>query len=415
MLPREYRPSSFPVLMRCGGSHELAKHYPEPVADEDEGLDLDAAAEGTAAHWVCEQVLRGEPLPPIGSLAPNGVAVDRDMHEGATIYVDFVRSIAGNAKLHIEETVLCEILHPLCHGQIDLRFVNLASEDAWYGNHIVDYKHGHNFVSEYENWQLLGYAAGALDMHTQAPSVDESMPTWLHIVQPRSYGRGGVCRSWRIPPGKLIQYALRIRERLAQIDLGLSDCITGEHCRYCPAQRGCEALEAAALHAAQIARGNTPLDLTTRQAATELALLTQAAESLKHRIKGLEAQIEHDLTRGVPVPFYHLKEVTGREKWSVEPSEVISFGALFGVNLAKEPDVITPTQARKIFPAPKMLDKMATRPTSRALAEINPAETRRVFEDALPHSPEDYARAADPDYDERRAHDHATYESKLSA
>lgn len=399
MGPREYRPSSFPRLMHCGGSHELAKHYPEPEADEDEGLDKDAAEVGTAAHWVVEQLLHGRDLPPLGSLAPNGIPVDRDMHDGARITLDYVCEVAGpTAKREIEVTVDCSILHPLCHGQIDLRIFTPQA------NHIFDYKHGHNYVNEYENWQLLGYAAGSLDMGTQTPAVDESLPTYLHIIQPRSYGRGGkVCRSWRIPPGALIGYAMRIRERLAQIELGLSDCVTGEHCRYCPAQRGCEALEAAALHAAQIARGNTPLDLTSRQAATELALLTQAEAALKYRIKGLEAQLEHDLTRGVPVPFYHLKETTGREKWrdGVEAAEVINFGALFGVNLAKEPEALTPTQARKLMPDPRMVDKMAFRPTSRTLAEVDPAETRRIFEDALPHDPQDYAGAADPYYDQR--------------
>ena len=397
MGPREFRPSSFGRLMHCGGSHELAKHYPEPEADEDEGLDKDVAEVGTAAHWVAEQLLRGYDLPPLGSLAPNGVTVDRDMHEGATLYRDYVRETVGpHAKLEIEVDVYCGILHPLCHGRIDLR---VFTPEA---NHIFDYKHGHNYVNEYENWQGLGYASGSLTMDTRVPSVDESKPTYIHIIQPRSYGRGGkVCRSWRIPPGALIGYAMRIRERLAQIELGLSDCVTGEHCRYCPAQRGCEALEAAALHAAQVSRGNTPLNLTSRQAATELALLTQAADALKHRIKGLEAQIEHDLTRGVPVPFYHLKETTGREKWreGVTADEVINFGSLFGVNLAKPAEAITPTQARKIFPDPRMLDKMAIKPTSRALAEINPAETRRIFEDAQPHSLEDYARAADPYHD----------------
>lgn len=397
MGPREFRPSSFPRIMHCGGSHELAKHYPEPEADEDEGLDKDAAQVGTAAHWVGEQLLHGRDMPPLGSLAPNGVPVDRDMHEGARIYADYVREVVGpTAKLEIEVDVDCSILHPLCRGKIDLRVYTPQA------NHVFDYKHGHNYVNEYENWQGLGYLGGSLDMGTQTPSVDESLPTYFHIVQPRSYGRGGkVCRSWRVPPGALIGYVARIRERLAQIELGLSDCITGEHCRYCPAQRGCEALEAAALHAAQVARGNTPLDLTARQAATELALLTQAEAALKYRIKGLEAQIEHDLTRGVPVPFYHLKETTGREKWTKADEEIISLGALFGVNLAKPQEVVTPTQARKIFPDPRILDSVATRPTSRTLAEIDPAETRRIFEDALPHAPEDYARAADPYYNER--------------
>lgn len=402
MQEREYRPSSLPRLMGCGGSHELSKHYPEPEADEDEGLDHDAAAEGTAAHWVSEQLLRTGEMPPIGSLAPNGVAVDRDMQEGATLYRDYVREVVGpTAKLEIEVDVDCSILHPRCRGQIDLR---VFCPDS---NHVFDYKYGHSYVSEYENWQGLGYLGGSLSMDTRTPSVDESRPTYFHIFQPRSFGRGGkIGRAWRIPPGALIGYVMRIRERLAEIDLGFDvQCVTGEHCHYCPAQRGCEALEAAALHAAQMARGNTPLDLTSRQAATELALLTQAEKALKYRIKGLEAQIEHDLTRGVPVPFYHLKETTGREKWLKDPEEIIGMGALFGVNLAKPADVITPLQARKLLPDPGIVEryKLAERPTSRTLTQVDEAETRRVFEDAMPHTLEDYARAADPDFDARNA------------
>lgn len=371
---RLFRPSGFPRLMACAGSHELAQHYPEPDEDEDEG-DGDAAADGTAAHWCGELLLTGKELPAIGSKAPNGRTIDKEMIAGARLYNEYVRDIVPpTAKINVEHKVDCSIVHRRCWGQIDA--------DAVFRNeaHVFDYKHGFNFVSEYMNWQLLGYAAGLLDMGTAIPAVDESISVTLHIIQPRAYGRGPACRAWKIPSGVLLERAIQIRNRLADIERGGMACSTGEQCHYCPARRGCEALSVAAQHAAQVTRGSAPLDMTDAQAGVELAILRQMSKAMDYRIKGLEAQVEHALGAGAVIPHFTMRRTEGREAWRQSDEQVISFGKLMGVNLAKPIEAITPTQARKLVPDPSLIDSLAGKPIVTKLAEVDHVSIARVFE-----------------------------------
>jgi hypothetical protein len=374
-----YAPSSFNRLMACGGSHELAAHYPEPDEDEDEG-DGEAAREGTAAHWCGELLLTGQPLPAIGSKHANGIVIDKDMHDCAEIYADYVRSIVPpTAKIEVEQRVLCGIIHKDCWGTFDARAFH--GDQGYRYCDVFDYKHGHAWVNEYENWQGVGYGAGSLDMQTEVPSIDDSYIFRFHIIQPRAYTRGGkIARMWEVPAGRFMEYVMRLRNRIQDIARGGMPCTTGEYCHYCPARRGCEALHVAAQHAAQITRGAQPLDLTPAQAGVELSILMQAKKALDYRIKGLEAQVEHDLVNHKAVPFWQMERVEGREKWKQSDADVIKFGALLGVNLAKPAEVITPTQARKLVPSPTMLNNMTDRPHSIKLREIDQNATRRIFE-----------------------------------
>lgn len=358
-----FAPSSLSRLMACAGSYELVRHYPE----EEEGP---AAKEGTAAHWVAERLLTDGELVPTGTIAPNGVEVTEEMTEGAELYVRTVRRLVpvGGA---VEQRIATG-LHPDCWGTPDFVGIN-----AGFVIHVVDYKFGHRYVDEFENWQLLAYAAGSVDFVFTSADIDTEVH--LTVVQPRCYDRRGTVRTWRITVNDLYQYAARIRGRLSGIASGeLRECVTGPHCYMCSARRGCAALQQAGYLACDIVGQPEPLDLPPQALGLELAYLQRAAELLKQRIAGLEEQATATLQQGTAVPGWHIKSKPGRERWKAG-TNVAALGQLYGVELTKT-EPITPTQARKKLPDAALLDPMTERPTVTALEQDDMRSVARIFQ-----------------------------------
>jgi len=356
-----FTPSSLGILMACAGSHELGRHYPD---DE----DSPAAREGTAAHEVAAALVATGELMPIGTLAANGVEITQEMAEGGHLYAEHVRSVLPRGVICVEQRVECFNLHPECWGTPDTYLFDGADL------HVFDYKFGHGFVDEFENWQLLAYATGIWN----GAAIRDKLH--LHIVQPRNFSRRGPVRTWTLTAQQLDGYASRISARLRDVAEGGAEigCVTGQHCHYCPARRGCEALTRAGQLACVTTGEAIPLDLTPEQLGVELAYLQRAAELLKYRIGGLEEQAEALLRVGARVPGYHLVSAPGRERWTA-PDQVAALGQLWGVDLMKPAEPITPAQARKKLPDPAMVDTLATRTAALVLQQDSEKETRRIF------------------------------------
>lgn len=358
-----FAPSSLARLMACAGSYELVRAYPE----EEEGQ---AAKEGTAAHWVAERLLTDGELVPVGTIAPNGIEVTAEMTEGAELYVRTVRSLVPVGGM-VEQRIPTG-LHADCWGTPDF-----AGIDADYVIHVVDYKFGHRYVDEFENWQLIAYAWGVIGANGAADQP--SAPVSLTVVQPRCFDRRGPVRTWRLTVGELRGYAARAADRLAAISDGtLRDCTTGSHCYMCPARRGCQALQQAGYLACDIVGQPEPLDLPPDALGVELAYLQRAAELLKQRIEGLEEQAAATLQKGTPVPGWHLERNPGRERWKAG-AQVAELGQLYGVELTRT-EPITPTQARKKLPDASLLDPLTERPTVTTLEQDDMRQVGRIFQ-----------------------------------
>lgn len=80
-------PSSAGCWVVCPGARAIRQAFPE------EG-DTAAAMEGTAAHWVFEQMLAAKRVDAVsaGDVAPNGVEVTEEMIDGAELFCDVVRA-----------------------------------------------------------------------------------------------------------------------------------------------------------------------------------------------------------------------------------------------------------------------------------------------------------------------------------
>lgn len=362
-----YAPSSMAQTVQCPASVKLQQLYPEQP-DE-------SSIEGEAAHWACAELAHGRVVG-VGQIAPNGVAIDDDMLEAAELWCETMRPDLGG--LHIEERVNMPRIHRQCWGTPD-GWRQLALTEAIrqaYHTHIElgDVKYGHEYVDEYENWQLISYAAGVIDALRLDGQQELGVLFDLTIVQPRCYGRKPV-RTWRVPASELRAYWNQAQA--ACDEAGLQPrTIVGPSCKHCTARHACDALQRAGLSAIDVAGQAEPLDLPTPAAAAELRRLRYAVDLMSARASGLEQQLMSVARQGEAVPGFHIEHSDGREQWRVPAEQVIALGEMYGKDLRKRA-VLTPAQARK---AGVLTDGLTERKTGAAQLVVDtPHQMVRLF------------------------------------
>lgn len=350
-------PSSAARWVKCPGSVPLSEQYPDESGD--------AAVEGEAAHWLAGQwLLRG--VAPTDTVAPNGVVIDAEMREYVEGYVQFIRTEAGpNLTLAIEERIEVPAVHPECYGTPDA---------TWTTNrvlHLADFKYGHGYVDAFENWQMLAYAARDLP---------DDWVVSIVIYQPRSYHRDGPVRRWRVLAGDLEGYVRSLRASAHEALGNNPATVVGPHCKHCPARHACKALQASALDAVESLSDATPVELPPAALSYELKLLRRASDDISARLAGLEAQAMSAIQGGALVPGWAIEHTAGREEWTVPPAQVFSLGVIAGVSLAKDPQPITPAQARKAGIDASMVAQFCQRkPGAAKLVPLDVNAARKAF------------------------------------
>jgi hypothetical protein len=317
----------------CEGSVALEAAYPE--TDEDE-----SAAEGTAAHHAGAEMLLGcEP----GTVAPNGVVLTEEMLDGAQMWVDDVRSIGAPAsELQVEQRVYMPRIHAQAYGTPDT-WLFVPSTGTVY---VWDFKFGHGVVEHFENWQLIAYVCGILDLLGIDGRNDEHIWCDLRVVQPRAYHREGRVRSWRVRASDLRGYFNRLNLAAHAAMRPGAQTRTGSYCLHCNAAANCETLRKAVTHAADWLGGSSPEELPASAAGEEMELLEHLATLVKARRTARTADLSARLHRGEGVPGWCLENTTGAKAWKPEDKDkVIALGPLLGLDLSKAPAPITPTQA----------------------------------------------------------------------
>lgn len=213
--------------LNCPPSAQLERQFSEQPSA--------AAKEGTTAHALAEQKLRG--ALGLSSLDEEVLDVDEEMERYTNDYVDFVLESIESAKLQcpdprvlIEQKLDFSEFVPEGFGTGDCIIVGDGSL------HVIDFKYGQGVVVECEdNPQMKLYALGALNLFDVLYDIDEIA---MSIFQPR---RDNISTS-RIKKEELLHWAENeLRPVAKQAYVGEGEYRSGDWCRFCRAAVQCRA------------------------------------------------------------------------------------------------------------------------------------------------------------------------------
>lgn len=358
-------PSSADRWVNCPGSVVMEAAYPETEETPEQ-------REGTAAHWAVEQVLHGHAIDP-GVIAPNGWVLDQEMCDGAELMLEAIPQRV-RPLVRVEQRVsMGKRIHPECWGTPDVQAYDPSGRRV----HVPDYKYGHGYVEVIDNWQLICYAAGVLDAYGLH---DLDVTLELSIVQPRCWHKTGHVRRWTVPASDLRGPWNRLM-MAAETALGPEPPLNaGDHCRNCRARHACPALHKYVTRIHDLTERALPLEMPDNALAFEVRDLRRLAELLQARLTGLEADAEARLRAGKRLPGLALEKGESPLKWTAPAATVLGLGRVYGLDLAKPPAPITPTQARKAGLPEAVLSGAAKRDATAAkLVLSDPMAMRRIF------------------------------------
>lgn len=216
-------PSAAHRWIRCSPSACLEREFPSSSSE--------AAAEGTAAHALCEHKLRK--FLKLRSKRPHSDFEDDEMDRCSDAYVSFVQEQMGeipSPMVLVEQRLDLTCYVPEAFGTADCIIVG--------GDmlHVIDFKYGMGVLVEAEhNPQMMLYALGALDL---LDGIYDIQTISMSIFQPR---RENVC-TWSLTKEDLLRWArddLVEKARLAYAGEG-AFC-AGEWCTFCRAAVRCRA------------------------------------------------------------------------------------------------------------------------------------------------------------------------------
>ena len=242
------------AILSASSSHRWLNCNPSARLEQEfEDQETEAAAEGTAAHALCEHKLRKALK--LRSKKPVSQYDCDEMDDYTDGYVQFVLEQLAQAKLTcsdpqvlIEQRLDCSCYVPDGFGTGDCLII--ASPRL----HVIDFKYGLGvLVDAYQNPQMMLYALGALRIFDCLYDITEVS---MSIYQPR---RENVS-TWTISVDELMDWAentLRPKADLAY--KGEGEYSPGSWCQFCKAAVKCRARAEAKLDLARFEFAQPPL------------------------------------------------------------------------------------------------------------------------------------------------------------
>ena len=267
------------AVLSASSSHRWLNCSPSARLEQEfEDRETEAAAEGTAAHALCEHKLRR-----VLKLQSRRKPISRydsdemDMHTDG--YVQFVLETLAEVRKNCAD--------PLINIEQRLDFSCYVPDGFGTGDciiigdkimHIIDFKYGQGVLVEAEhNPQMMLYALGALRLFDSLYDIEEVAMT---IYQPRREN----ISTWTIPVSELKAWAeneLVPKARLAYE--GKGEYRPGPWCTFCKAAVKCRARAEEKLRLAQYEFAKPPLltDTEIEDILGKLDDLTRWAEEIK--------------------------------------------------------------------------------------------------------------------------------------
>lgn len=350
---KDLRPSAAAIWQVCHGYAAMLRAYPQPEGDLE--ADNEVREDGTACHWLAEEMWHGRQHE-VGALSPNNRTITEEMHDAVAMYHEALRAPnrGWDMEWHIEAPVDCAWFVPGMKGTADA----WGHKPGWL--RVVDLKYGFAFVEVWENPQLIVYGHS---IATQLAMGDDDMVEFT-IVQPRSYHRDGQVRTWHINVGELRKLAEPLRAAAHAALVPGAKCTPNPGCFHCPARHVCVALQQSAIRAMEQSYASVPFELEPAAVAGELTRLKTAAKHMEGRITGLTAQAEAMLRNGTVVPGWDIQQGVGRTRWLDGCQEkLLALGDYFGVDIAAPRVPVSPTKAKTLLPE-KVIGMYTHRPST---------------------------------------------------
>ena len=339
-------PSSAKRWLLCPGSVSASAGIPDSKSEH--------AEEGTAAHWVGEQMLLGRWEFP--DTAPNGVPITPDMIGYVKVYTDYVqRNEASGLELMVEQQLPLQDLtgEVGAHGTADTVLVGPGYLE------VVDLKYGRGVEVDPSDPQLGLYLLSAFDMLDAIYGPFKQLVTT--IVQPRISSKPKI-HTWTLD--QLAE--LRADVHAAAVVSRMSDAPRNpstDACRWCRAKTQCEPAMAFALTLVDSGEPNTvasPSDFVDLTAPKPegmnpqwLSLLVTHAPMIRGLLDAAESEAGARLLLGQDVPGFKLvKGKGGRRHWTDEAAAADALKkARLKVDQIYTRKVISPTDAEKLHKA----------------------------------------------------------------
>jgi len=258
------------AVLSASSSHRWLNCNPSARLEQEfEDRETEAAAEGTAAHALCEHKLRRALK--MRSRKPTSKYDSEEMDEHTDAYVAFVmetlaeaKTVCKNPLVLIEQRLDFSCYVPDGFGTGDCLIVSDKTL------HIIDFKYGQGVLVDAEdNPQMMLYALGALRLFDFLYDIEEVAMT---IFQPR---RENVS-TWTITTDQLMSWANEtLKPRAERAFNGEGEYIPGPWCTFCKAAVKCRA------------RANAKLELAKYEFAAPPLLTDAEIEDILSRIEDL--------------------------------------------------------------------------------------------------------------------------------
>lgn len=368
--------------VNCPGSVALSLLFVDPRLKRGQ---TEYAAEGSAAHYLCEICLESGLDPRVYlnyKVVPEGPIFDPDIDD------DLIREETGQEYVFVVTEEMADAVEMYCNYIDEIKttcvyrvepFIEKSGDllatwrlvtgkepkHQWLRNmfgtsdyileafidgvlHIVDFKYGAGIaVDPEENDQLMYYAAAHAGENLL--SFDE---IHLHIVQPRAWHADGECRSW-VTSGEYIynhfkeavfpaaELCIDLYDSCLQIIDGVQGdpdwedvvyphlYVSDETCQWCDAIHICPKVKEANLEMAKadFAVDNPPAkhtDLPFPATASEFSKFMHYLPIIKKWIKAVEAGAENFTANGHTIPGFKRVAKRGTRKWTNE-QEVLDY------------------------------------------------------------------------------------------
>ncbi len=335
------------ALLSPSSSHRWISCPPSAVLESKfKNIESPAAAEGTAAHALCEHKLRKALH--MRSKRPRSEYDSDEMEENSNAYVEYVMEQLEVAKqtcmdpiVLIEQKVDFSDYVPDGYGTADC--IIISDEKL----QIIDYKNGVGVVVDAEdNPQMKCYALGA---HAIFDSLYDIKEVAMSIFQPR---RENVC-TWTITVEELKAWAENELKVKAQLAInGEGDFCPGEWCTFCRAAVKCKA------------RAEENLKLAKKEFAMPPLLTDEEIEEILTVLPDLTRWAKEILAYATDAAVHHGKQwsgfkvVQGRSNRKYKDEEAVAEAAKAnGYKDIYRQSLITLTEMQKLM-GKKSFDKI---------------------------------------------------------